>query len=139
MISRLGAGGRDPFHGQEPSAKLHARFVSHLFACLDVPPPPALPSATQIPRLNHFIDYALHRTRLHTSVTTRRCIFSNASMPVSPLLRGLPATAYLFQHLCWHPRLFATTLILTSHHVLLVKACSRFGRSTRWSGRCAPT
>src|SRR5258708_1052591 len=31
------------------------------------------------------------------------------------------------------------TLILTSLGVLLVKGCSRFGRSTRWSGRCAHT
>jgi len=64
-----GASGSDPYHGHEPTAKLCARFVSHLFACPDVPPPPAPPSTTPTPRLDHFIAYALHRTRLHLSVT----------------------------------------------------------------------
>ncbi|KAI0282484.1 hypothetical protein BGY98DRAFT_954300 [Russula aff. rugulosa BPL654] len=59
----------DPYHGHEHSAKLCARFVSHLFACPDVPPPPAPPSTNPTPRLDHFIAYALHRTRLHSSVT----------------------------------------------------------------------
>ncbi|KAI0285233.1 hypothetical protein BC826DRAFT_918884 [Russula brevipes] len=64
-----GASGSDPYHGHEATAKLCARFVSHLFACPDVPPPPAPPSTTPTPRLDHFIAYALHRTRLHNSVT----------------------------------------------------------------------
>jgi hypothetical protein len=64
-----GAGGSDPYHGHEHTAKLCARFVSHLFACPDVPPPPPPPSTTLTPRLDHFIAYALHRTRLHPSVT----------------------------------------------------------------------
>ncbi|KAF8496733.1 hypothetical protein F5888DRAFT_361422 [Russula emetica] len=68
-IPSSGAGGSDPYHGQELSAKLCARFVSHLFACPDAPPPPAPPSTTPTPRLDHFIAYALHRTRLHSSVT----------------------------------------------------------------------
>ncbi len=54
------------------TAKLCAHFVSHLFASPDVPPPPAPavpPSTTQTPQLEHFIAYALHRMRLHTSVT----------------------------------------------------------------------
>lgn len=42
--------------------------MSHLFACPDVPPL-APPSTTPTPRLDHFIAYALHRTRLHSSVT----------------------------------------------------------------------
>ncbi|KAH9171435.1 hypothetical protein EDB89DRAFT_2070756 [Lactarius sanguifluus] len=33
------------------------------------PLPPAPPSTTPTPRLDHFIAYALHRTRLHPSVT----------------------------------------------------------------------
>jgi hypothetical protein len=67
--AHTGAGGNDPFHGHEGPAKLCARFVSHLFACPDAPPPPAPPSTTPTPRLDHFIAYALHRTRLHASVT----------------------------------------------------------------------
>jgi len=59
----------DPYHGHEHIAKLCARFVSHLFACPDVPPPPSAPSTSPTPRLEHFIAYALHRTRLHISVT----------------------------------------------------------------------
>jgi hypothetical protein len=64
-----GASGSDPYHGHEATAKLCARFVSHLFACPDTPPPPAPPSTTPTPRLDYFIAYALHRTRLHSSVT----------------------------------------------------------------------
>src|SRR5258708_9031232 len=57
----------DPYYGH--TAKLCSRFVSHLFTCPEVPPPPAPPSTTQTPRLQHFIAYALHRTPLHASVT----------------------------------------------------------------------
>ena len=41
----------------------------HLFACPNVPPPPAPPSTTPTPRLDHFIAYALHHTHLRLSVT----------------------------------------------------------------------
>ncbi|RDX47704.1 cyclin-like protein, partial [Lentinus brumalis] len=59
----------DPYHGHEETAKLCARFITHLFACPDSPPrsiavPPALS-----PPLAKFIAYALHRTRLDVSVT----------------------------------------------------------------------
>ncbi|ETW74966.1 hypothetical protein HETIRDRAFT_242837, partial [Heterobasidion irregulare TC 32-1] len=57
-----------PYHGNEHVAKLSARFVSHLFACPDAPLPISAAS-TPTPRLDHFIAYALHRTRLHTAVT----------------------------------------------------------------------
>jgi hypothetical protein len=63
------SGASDPYHGHESTARLCARFVSHLFACPELPPPPAPPSTTPTPRLDHFIAYALHRTRLHQSVT----------------------------------------------------------------------
>jgi hypothetical protein len=42
---------------------LCSQFVSHHFACPDIPLPSALPSTTQTLRLDHFIAYALHRTR----------------------------------------------------------------------------
>ncbi len=47
------------------TAKLCGRFVSHLFACPDVPLPWHLPLPVQ-PQLDHFIVYALHHTRLHS-------------------------------------------------------------------------
>ncbi|KAI1791231.1 hypothetical protein LXA43DRAFT_1074419 [Ganoderma leucocontextum] len=53
----------------EETAKLCARFVTHLFACPDLPPlSTAVPPAPS-PPLANFIAYALHRTRLHSSVT----------------------------------------------------------------------
>lgn len=48
-------------------ARLAARFVAHLFACPDQPAPAAGQQAPA--RLDHFIAYALHRTRLPESVT----------------------------------------------------------------------
>ncbi|KAI0317126.1 hypothetical protein OF83DRAFT_1172242 [Amylostereum chailletii] len=60
----------DPFYGQEQVAKICARFVSHLFACPELPPAgSATTTAVPSPRLDTFIAYALHRTRLHVSVT----------------------------------------------------------------------
>ncbi|KZV73987.1 hypothetical protein PENSPDRAFT_554670, partial [Peniophora sp. CONT] len=57
-----------PFHGHERMARLAGRFVAHLFACPDQPTPAAgTPGAPA--RLDHFIAYALHRTRLPESVT----------------------------------------------------------------------
>ncbi|GJE91416.1 hypothetical protein PsYK624_075660 [Phanerochaete sordida] len=57
----------DPYYGHEETAKVCAHFVTHLFACPDLPPTqsPSQPA----PRLDLFIAYALHRTRLHESVT----------------------------------------------------------------------
>jgi len=50
-------------------AKLCARFISHLFACPGIPPPPSAPSTSLILHLEHFIAYTLCRMRLHMSVT----------------------------------------------------------------------
>ena len=44
-----------------------ARYVNNLFHCADQPPPSSAP--TPPPSLAHFIAYALHRTRLTSSVT----------------------------------------------------------------------
>ena len=44
-----------------------ARYVNNLFHCPDQPPPSSAP--TPPPSLAHFIAYALHRTRLTSSVT----------------------------------------------------------------------
>lgn len=49
-------------------AKICARFVTHLFACPELPPQQPHSNAPS-PRLDIFISYALHRTRLHESVT----------------------------------------------------------------------
>jgi hypothetical protein len=43
--------------------------VTHLFACPEQPPPSATHPTAPAPRLDLFIAYALHRTRLHESVT----------------------------------------------------------------------
>ncbi|KAI0753090.1 hypothetical protein C8Q80DRAFT_1249383 [Daedaleopsis nitida] len=59
----------DQFYGHEESAKLCARFVTHLFACPDLPPSSTTVPPAPSPPLANFIAYALHRTRLHTSVT----------------------------------------------------------------------
>ena len=43
--------------------------MTHLFACPDLPPPSTANPPAPSPPLALFIAYALHRTRLHTSVT----------------------------------------------------------------------
>lgn len=57
----------DPYYGHEPTAKMCARYVNNLFHCPDQPPPSS--SNAPSPSLAHFIAYALHRTRLTSSVT----------------------------------------------------------------------
>ncbi|KAI0741157.1 hypothetical protein C8Q76DRAFT_608779 [Earliella scabrosa] len=59
----------DPYYGHEETAKLCARFVTHLFACPDLPPLSTSVPPAPSPPLANFIAYALHRTRLHSSVT----------------------------------------------------------------------
>ncbi|KAI1791235.1 hypothetical protein LXA43DRAFT_1142920 [Ganoderma leucocontextum] len=58
---------QDPYYGQEETATLCAKFVTHLFACSD--PAPLSQSSPPVPPLAHFIAYAFHRTRLHSTVT----------------------------------------------------------------------
>ncbi|KAB5592473.1 hypothetical protein CTheo_4064 [Ceratobasidium theobromae] len=57
----------DQYYGHEDTAKMCARFITHLFSCPDVPPATSQSAVT--PTLAHFVAYALHRTRLHASVT----------------------------------------------------------------------
>ncbi|KAH6911763.1 hypothetical protein BKA70DRAFT_862468 [Coprinopsis sp. MPI-PUGE-AT-0042] len=46
-------------------ARMCARFITHLFAC-----PEYLPTTSHMQaKLPHFVAYALHRTKLHPSVT----------------------------------------------------------------------
>ncbi|OCH86080.1 hypothetical protein OBBRIDRAFT_738657 [Obba rivulosa] len=59
----------DPYYGHEETAKLCAHFVTHLFACPDLPPVSSSNPSAPAPTLSLFIAYALHRTRLHPSVT----------------------------------------------------------------------
>ncbi|KAF8342930.1 uncharacterized protein EI90DRAFT_2903207, partial [Cantharellus anzutake] len=63
----------DPFYGHEDTAKMSAAFISHLFACPDLPPPSNAVTSTGAPipspKLANFVAYALHRTRLPSSVT----------------------------------------------------------------------
>jgi hypothetical protein len=108
----------DPYHGREATAKLHARFVSHLFACSDVspplhrnmlppvmPPPPLLepPPATPMPTCPPSPS-SPHCCR-HSPPTLK-----TPSPPTSPtpttssLKRSRPASCQL-QHASrlWHP------------------------------------
>ncbi|KAJ8581331.1 hypothetical protein M405DRAFT_868762 [Rhizopogon salebrosus TDB-379] len=56
----------DPFYSHEQVSRLCACFITHLFAC------PEYPSSSSNPqvKLPHFITYALHRTKLHSSTNT---------------------------------------------------------------------
>ncbi|KAI0084022.1 hypothetical protein BDY19DRAFT_998106 [Irpex rosettiformis] len=55
--------------GHEITAKICMNFVTHLFACPELPPISTTNPTAPSPRLDLFITHALHRTRLHPSVT----------------------------------------------------------------------
>ncbi|KAI5121444.1 hypothetical protein M0805_009553 [Coniferiporia weirii] len=80
----------DTFYGHEETAKICSRYVAHTFNCPEILPPPQPqppvaasgsaaapaqappqpPAPSNVPgTLAHFVAYALHRTRLHASVT----------------------------------------------------------------------
>jgi hypothetical protein len=74
----------DPFYGHEYIARLSARFITHLFACPEYPP-----SATHSQaKLPYFIAYALHRTKLHPSVTFAALVLLQRLKARFPTARG---------------------------------------------------
>jgi hypothetical protein len=74
----------DPFYGNQAIASLCARFISHLFTCPELPP--ATSQSQQ--RLPAFIAYALHRTKLHSSVAITALILLNRLKIRFPTARG---------------------------------------------------
>ncbi|KAG2015595.1 hypothetical protein CC2G_008852 [Coprinopsis cinerea AmutBmut pab1-1] len=74
----------DPFYGHEPMARMCARFITHLFACPEYPPA-ATHSQAKLP---HFIAYALHRTKLHSSVTFAALVLLQRLKARFPTARG---------------------------------------------------
>ena len=82
----------NPNRGQEVLAEIAARFITRLFTCLDY-----APAADYAPSTDHgharlpcLIAYALHRTKLHSSVAALVLLIS------FPLLAVPLDTAYLF-------------------------------------------
>ncbi|KAK7057548.1 alternative cyclin Pcl12 [Favolaschia claudopus] len=74
----------DPFYGYEYIAQLSARFITHLFAC-----PPFPPQSTHAQaKLPYFIAYALHRTKLHQSVTYAALVLLQRLKARFPTARG---------------------------------------------------
>ncbi|KAF9268632.1 cyclin-like protein [Marasmius fiardii PR-910] len=76
--------GAEQFYGHEYIARLCARFITHLFACPEYPP-----SSTSLQsRLPQFIAYALHRTKLHSSVTFAALVLLQRLKARFPTARG---------------------------------------------------
>ncbi|TEB16910.1 cyclin-like protein, partial [Coprinellus micaceus] len=75
---------QDPFYGHEVIARMCARFITHLFACPEYPPATTHSQA----KLPHFIAYALHRTKLHPSVTFAALILLQRLKARFPTARG---------------------------------------------------
>jgi hypothetical protein len=82
----------DPFYGHEYVSRLCARFITHLFACPEYPPQPAGQSqpVAHPPshKLPYFIAYALHRTKLHSSVTFASLVLLQRLKARFPTARG---------------------------------------------------
>jgi hypothetical protein len=74
----------DPYYGHENTAKLCGRFITHLFACPEYPPT----SSGSNTKLPHFIAYALHRTKLHSSVTFASLVLLQRLKARFPTARG---------------------------------------------------
>jgi hypothetical protein len=74
----------DPYHGQEVLAKIAARFITHLFTCPDYAPSANHGHA----RLPYFIAYALHRTKLHSSVMFAALVLLHRLKARFPSARG---------------------------------------------------
>ncbi|KAH7904011.1 hypothetical protein BJ138DRAFT_1019739, partial [Hygrophoropsis aurantiaca] len=74
----------DPFYGHEQSSKLCAWFITHLFACPEYPPSS---SGSNI-KLPYFIVYALHTTKLHSSVTFGALVLLQRLKARFPTARG---------------------------------------------------
>jgi hypothetical protein len=74
----------DPFYGHEHIARLCARFITHLFVCPEYPPT-ATHSQAKLP---YFIAYALHRTKLHSSVTFAALVLLQRLKARFPTARG---------------------------------------------------
>jgi hypothetical protein len=74
----------DPFYGHESVAHLCARFITHLFTCPEYPPS----STHSQQKLPQFIAYALHRTKLHTSVTYASLVLLQRLKARFPTARG---------------------------------------------------
>jgi len=74
----------DPYYGHEGPARLCGRFITHLFACPEYPPTSS-GSSTKLP---HFIAYALHRTKLHSSVTFAALVLLQRLKARFPTARG---------------------------------------------------
>ncbi|EGO00719.1 hypothetical protein SERLA73DRAFT_178625 [Serpula lacrymans var. lacrymans S7.3] len=75
---------QDPFYGHEQASRLCARFITHLFACPEYPPSTS-GSSTKLP---YFIAYALHRTKLHASVTFAALVLLQRLKARFPTARG---------------------------------------------------
>ncbi|KAF5348709.1 hypothetical protein D9758_006777 [Tetrapyrgos nigripes] len=74
----------DPYYGHESMARLCARFITHLFACPEFPPSVTHSQA----KLPIFIAYALHRTKLHPSVTFASLVLLQRLKARFPTARG---------------------------------------------------
>ena len=83
----------------EHTSKLCGRFITHLFACPEYPPS----SLNSQVKLSHFIAYALHCMKLHTSVTFCHLCHPSSLRRIKMLeaaqrrqVEGAPHTATVF-------------------------------------------
>ncbi|GJJ08459.1 hypothetical protein Clacol_002677 [Clathrus columnatus] len=78
----------DPFYGHGETANLSQRFIRALFSCPDRPPPSTTTPPSPTPPLANFVAYALHRTRLHASVTFTALFLLSRLKSRFPAARG---------------------------------------------------
>ena len=79
---------RDPFYGHEKTARICARFITHLFTCPENPPSSGTSVSPIHGKLPFFIAYALHRTKLHSAVTSAALVLLQRLKARFPTARG---------------------------------------------------
>ncbi|KAI6007711.1 hypothetical protein F5J12DRAFT_905565 [Pisolithus orientalis] len=75
---------QDEYYGHADTSLLCTRFITHLFACPELPPS----SSNSKVKLQKFIAYALHRTKLQPSVTFAALVLLQRLKARFPTARG---------------------------------------------------
>ena len=123
----------DPYYGHKNTARLCARFITHLFVCPEYPPT----SSGSNTDLRYFIAYALHRTKLHSSVAFTVLVLLQCLKAQFPTAHGLSGHCLFISAFMIAWKVICDDTYSNKSWSIVGQGCSSFAKSTRWSARCA--